>query len=793
MARLMTVIIMQATVMCLIMFPTIGHPVLLSRIEQYNVFKKNQDYLAALDIIRDEIEDPFLRSNSYLADLRTLAIQALYQYADFYGLQPELDEEAARYYEEGLKLAKNDEARQANLHSVFGKYYSYTDRNGLGIPYFRKEMEYWKKVNDTYNIIKVYDGMASAYGDMGQLELENHYREKALKLAKEYFILGKQPSDAYEWLQYKHMLLRRMDDIARPGKGAEILELWGAVEPIVKKYVTPEYVSYLQVAEYMAIAGDRKSAWQFYKQAEEIGKKENHPFFHRDQVCLAGSIHLRLGDYETGIRKSDKCLELWLSTHADPGPNTYRIDALLHEGDGDLDRAINSYRESIKRFERTRSSYSVTERATFFRSIVRIPYWGLIRCLAKRSLKTKNEADFLAALQASELVRGRQFGELLAEGSGEKVTLEGLEKFRNNLGSEEIVLDYMFMDREIILFAFTRDRKAVFVIPYKKEDFRRHVLTIIRDLSTPTSNPHNLGRELTLISRKVLDPVRGMVKGKRRIVVLPDGILNAVPFDLLTLEQTGYRPMIEDKTVLVAPSIRYLVRSQKKRHQRRGIGLFALADPIYHSTPQIEGLPPTELRAAARGSKYLNYFEPLPETRTEVEKIASMFKDEPVRALLGKKASESALKSTDLLHYGYLHLATHGILGGDVPGITEPALVLAAETGEDGFFTATEAAELKLDAELAVLSACNTGVGKYFTGEGVMGMSRSFLLAGSRSVLVSLWSVPSIETEQLMVGFYKYLRAGSNPSAAIRKAKLEMMRGRQVHPFYWAAFIPFGA
>jgi CHAT domain-containing protein len=299
-------------------------------------------------------------------------------------------------------------------------------------------------------------------------------------------------------------------------------------------------------------------------------------------------------------------------------------------------------------------------------------------------------------------------------------------------------------------------------------------------------------------------------------VVLPDGILNAVPFDLLTLEQTGYRAMIEDKVVRIAPSIKYLVRSYKQGRHRRAAGLFALADPTFDEEPRIGGLSGTELRAVARGNKYLAYFKSLPETRTEAESIAKMFKGKPVKIFYGADASESALKKADLLPYDYLHLATHGILGGDVPGINEPALVLAAETAEDGFFTASEAADLKLDAELAVLSACNTGVGKYFTGEGVMGMSRSFLLAGSRSVLVSLWSVPSKETEQLMVAFYKYLRAGDSPPEAIRRAKLEMMKDRppqvsknvkdrgiivpqkeknqgiQTHPFYWAAFIPFG-
>lgn len=127
-----------------------------------------------------------------------------------------------------------------------------------------------------------------------------------------------------------------------------------------------------------------------------------------------------------------------------------------------------------------------------------------------------------------------------------------------------------------------------------------------------------------------------------------------------------------------------------------------------------------------------------------------------------------------------------------------------------------EASRLSLNAELTVLSACNTGTGEYFTGEGVMGMSRSFLLAGRKTVLMSLWSIPSLETVPLMQCFYSNLRAGAQPAAALRSAKLgfikdpkgigdqnQKSRGIAVdpltkalpvdcHPFYWAAFFIIG-
>ena len=197
--------------------------------------------------------------------------------------------------------------------------------------------------------------------------------------------------------------------------------------------------------------------------------------------------------------------------------------------------------------------------------------------------------------------------------------------------------------------------------------------------------------------------------------------------------------------------------------------LFALADPTYHQSIEIAGLSGAELRSASRSGDYLGYFAPLPETRTEVQAISSLFDAKSTRVVTGSEASESTVKGSDLRPYRFLHFATHGIVGGEVPGVPEPALVLAAEPGEDGFLTASEAQELRLDADITVLSACKTGSGEFVTGEGVLGMSRAFLVAGSRAVVMSLWSVDSKATERLMVRFYHYLRQPMNAAAALRK------------------------
>ena len=224
----------------------------------------------------------------------------------------------------------------------------------------------------------------------------------------------------------------------------------------------------------------------------------------------------------------------------------------------------------------------------------------------------------------------------------------------------------------------------------------------------------------------------------------------------------------------------------------------AIADPRYTQPTSIADVSLEEVKEATRSSRYLSYFQPLPETRSEAEAIARMFGGQTVHLMLGDQALESKVNGSDLKPFGFLHFATHGILGGEVPGLSEPALVLGNEPGEDGFLTSSEVGKLSLNAELTVLSACNTGSGEFVTGEGVMGMSRAFLVAGSRSVVVSLWPVASEETVRLMTGFYRQLKAGKNADEALRETKLKMIEAarksgsKEGHPFYWAPFIILG-
>ena len=187
-------------------------------------------------------------------------------------------------------------------------------------------------------------------------------------------------------------------------------------------------------------------------------------------------------------------------------------------------------------------------------------------------------------------------------------------------------------------------------------------------------------------------------------------------------------------------------------------------------------------------------FAQLDGSREEVERLGSITKAAPDGILLGTEATEEAVKrrSADgsLARYRYVHFATHGVLGRAGGG--PPALVLSDDgRKEDGFLGLDEVTTLKLNADLVVLSACETGRGRLDEAEGVRGLARAFLSAGSRSVLCTLWDVDDRATSTLMAGVYEGIEMGQSPADALRSAQLRMIANGKP-PLNWAPFILIG-
>jgi len=177
----------------------------------------------------------------------------------------------------------------------------------------------------------------------------------------------------------------------------------------------------------------------------------------------------------------------------------------------------------------------------------------------------------------------------------------------------------------------------------------------------------------------------------------------------------------------------------------------------------------------------------------EIQKIASLFNKTKIKYFERNKASEEQLKAMNLTDYKIIHFATHSLIDDKQPARSSIVLSLDKDPQEDGFLQMREVYNLKLNADLVVLSACQTGLGQFIKGEGIEGINRAFFYAGASTVLMSLWSVNDQASAQLMERFYYHLHAGKSITKALQAAKLEMISSKILsHPYYWAGFIVSG-
>jgi CHAT domain-containing protein/tetratricopeptide (TPR) repeat protein len=330
------------------------------------------------------------------------------------------------------------------------------------------------------------------------------------------------------------------------------------------------------------------------------------------------------------------------------------------------------------------------------------------------------------------------------------------------------------------------------------------------EATRPQASSDSYRKVLARLYDLLLAPVLKDAPPQTSILIIPDGPLQLIPFEMLGHgTPRGWRWAGSDHVFREYNSALVLAlwRLDEMGPQGSTFGqqpkpsteqkLLAFGDPDYSGTSGATSPDRGRTRSAFERAGYK--LPPLPGTRVEVTGIAKIFglPSGSPDVKLGPSANKAVLKqlnkSEELKHYRYLHFATHGILANDVPGVGQPALVLS-QTGSDseGFLTMKEVQGLRIRADLVVLSACQTGLGKQIAGEGTMGMSRAFIIAGAPSVVVSLWSVPDESTAKLMQLFYTHLiKEHRDKGVALQMAR-EELRKQYPNPFFWAPFILIG-
>jgi CHAT domain-containing protein len=274
---------------------------------------------------------------------------------------------------------------------------------------------------------------------------------------------------------------------------------------------------------------------------------------------------------------------------------------------------------------------------------------------------------------------------------------------------------------------------------------------------------------------------------KESLIIVRDGQLHLVPFD--GLREVSGQYVAETRKVIYSPSATafYLLTEQRLRSSTRHNALLAIGGIQYSRSPMNRS-------GLTRGYDRSGFVD-LPSSGDEVRIAQATFPKKETKLLLGTSATEAAFKAVGLAEYRVIHLAVHGFADSTFPD--RAALVLLSDqlAGEDGFLQASEIVQLRFDADLVVLSACDTAVGPLQGQEGIANLSRAFLLAGARTVISTLWQIDDSSSLFLMKRFYAHLSANGSAASALTAAKRDMLRtfGRKALPYQWAGFTIEGA
>jgi len=383
------------------------------------------------------------------------------------------------------------------------------------------------------------------------------------------------------------------------------------------------------------------------------------------------------------------------------------------------------------------------------------------------------------------------------------------------LDDDTALLEYMVQDDRLVMWMVANAQFEIHEQPLGDDEpiLRKFMGTLRSPLLRKDEAAEHLALA-TSVYRSLIQPAETFIRGKKHLIIVPDGLLHYLPFEALAMptlqdeseksrgDLSGAQYLLKRYQISYAPSASVAMALRKgvrSRDAKPPFPLVAFGDPVYEAVSNAEQRSGVSQESWSR----------LEFSAEEVNRIAALWtltSDSP-HINLRERASKKRLREIDLSQYALLHFATHAFVPDKFSGSEQPALVLSTTAGDgmakDGLLTFREILELKLKADLVVLSACKTNLGEFKWGEGLVGLSRAFFYAGASSLIVSFWDVQDQSTSLLMEDLYKRINQGERPAEALRQAKLALMNtraelkatGREMSlesPFYWAPFVYLG-
>lgn len=409
------------------------------------------------------------------------------------------------------------------------------------------------------------------------------------------------------------------------------------------------------------------------------------------------------------------------------------------------------------------------------------------------------QAD-LDVIEARIHKQNRQYAELIQP---QLLAAEGIQGLLTPADAEDtdtVLLEYTLGEEQSFLWCVTTNSIESWSLPGRNEieAAARDVYDKLKTLDLDSASRRAAQRARDRLAEMILAPAANRLNGKR-VAVVPDGALQYIPFGALPISGSGNSSvaLLEQHEVVTLPSASTLAALRKAKQKlepaKKSIAIFA--DPVFtRQDNRLAGNPKIQRHASTRSAKEpeRNLFR-LPASGREADGIASLAGPESVFKATGFAANRSKVLDSRLADYRHVHFATHGLINTQYPELSSLALSAFDENGQPrpGFLRLHDIYSLKLNADLVVLSACEAALGKDIRGEGLIGLTRGFMYAGTPSVVASLWRASDEATATLMQEFYRLmLKQGLRPADALRKAQLGISRQRKWRdPYYWAGFI----
>jgi CHAT domain-containing protein/tetratricopeptide (TPR) repeat protein len=381
-----------------------------------------------------------------------------------------------------------------------------------------------------------------------------------------------------------------------------------------------------------------------------------------------------------------------------------------------------------------------------------------------------------------------------------------VENIQETLDEETLLLEFFISDSITYLFALSNQELKSYSIPLKREElnirvgkFRAGLVNYEEIIKKPQTAYNRYVDQAYWFYQQLLEKTLKDFPNKDQLIIITDGQLGHLPFEAFLTAPAEGKALAELPYLLYQYKVSYHYAAQLHYQQmnaevKPSNGLLLACAASYKGDSIAESRSPildAKFRHSPKLRNLRDALNELPAATAEIQALEEKLKGD---FWYEDQVNEKRFKA-EAGNYGMIHLAMHGILNSDHPVLSSLAFTEEGDSTEDNFLQAFEISRMQLNAQLVVLSACETGYGKFEQGEGIVSLARAFMYAGTPSVVVSLWQVNDLSTSVLMQRFYHHLAQGKSKAAALQQAKIDYIKRAQhqaAHPAFWAAFIQLG-